>query len=552
MATAKTGKQCLAAGGARGVLSILRIAAMSVLALAFATPCASLAGVDYADGKIVDEKTQSPENAIRIWRIAAWRNDDFFAQVKLGNIYAGKKKADANISTYDPVEAYVWYFIATRPDQNPAPANYDSGGDDNDAPKATKVVIYKAEDTIRGLQEDAQKGRREMFALLTHEQQEDARNRIVYILASRGSGGFLSLAELFMYRYKKPKKECACVLRARGMKKFMADTWKFWHPNQVKQGVEPQYDREDFKIILQEEMRYDSKGNKEKDYPERCKNENGDWLALGSNVPLDCPKKLWVKDKPPADWVIHDYDDEEALMFATIAERLKHPLAASYIDSITGRIYYDDTKDYENNKDKYYALLDIVEQRAKLFVLPFEFYPAATVGDTPLSDERVPGFAERQALERFHRKMDDPRYQQAIVQALIATSHLPKSAKGAPSPAQFRGAVIAYQGSARFEQTGKLAPGQAVRLIQTAALYGDAPSQDALGVLYTEGEGVEANFPRAKDWFLAAARQQNCNAMKNLGHLYEKGVEGVPQNPLKAGYYKSMAAKCLTGGRGGK
>jgi hypothetical protein len=52
------------------------------------------------------------DEAIRLCRRAAWQDNDFFAQVKLGDIYSAKREDDKGY--YDPVEAYVWYFLATK------------------------------------------------------------------------------------------------------------------------------------------------------------------------------------------------------------------------------------------------------------------------------------------------------------------------------------------------------------------------------------------------------------------------------------------------------
>src|SRR5215510_5140668 len=42
-------------------------------------------------------------------RHAAWQNDDFWAQLALGHLYY----ASRDNSSWNPVEAYVWYFLAS-------------------------------------------------------------------------------------------------------------------------------------------------------------------------------------------------------------------------------------------------------------------------------------------------------------------------------------------------------------------------------------------------------------------------------------------------------
>ena len=60
---------------------------------------------DYADG---DQAKQSIalEDTVKIWRMAAWQQDDFFAQVALGDKYSQDE------SLKDTIEAYVWYYVS--------------------------------------------------------------------------------------------------------------------------------------------------------------------------------------------------------------------------------------------------------------------------------------------------------------------------------------------------------------------------------------------------------------------------------------------------------
>ncbi len=81
---------------------------------AIAAPLAVLAlgggaRADYADG-VYAQNHISLEVAIRVWRKSAWQTNDFLSQVKLGDVYANA----ADSRYYDPVEAYVWYFLAGR------------------------------------------------------------------------------------------------------------------------------------------------------------------------------------------------------------------------------------------------------------------------------------------------------------------------------------------------------------------------------------------------------------------------------------------------------
>ena len=126
---------------------------------------------DYADGNYALNHI-SLEVAVRIWRKAAWQNNDFLAQVKLGDIY--DNSSDGRY--YDPVEAYVWFYLAGR--NRTARAGY---WDD------------EAADVIHARRDHAQDKAGEILLTLSTEERTQARDRIVYILSCRGADGFLDL-----------------------------------------------------------------------------------------------------------------------------------------------------------------------------------------------------------------------------------------------------------------------------------------------------------------------------------------------------------------------
>lgn len=508
VATRIPDKRGVSASGWDKGTAILRIGVVAAFVLSLSLPLAL--GADYADGRVVESKTQSIDDALKVWRVAAWQNDDLFAEVKLGAIYADRNNADKGRSYYDPEEAYIWYFMATRADQH----FYSDDG--------------YAGNAISEWKQDAQANKEAMYALLTLEQKMDARARIIYILAGRGAEGFLSLAQLHKVLGPEPAPEIyACVYRPGWWRRWMNDIWRFWHP-----GIAPKRFRGDYVTIQKEDLEQKNDGEfieKEQDSA-LCKTRDGAWRNPPPLLPASAQDGA---NRPQPTYSVIVRNNEDALMYAYIAQKLEHPLAASYAYTIENDLYQD-------NGDAYKEIKERAKRRADLYTPPFEFYPGATAGDTPHSDERLPGFAERQALQKFQRKQDRA-YAPAIMRALFFTGHLSAPPKRRPGPADIAAAISDFQKSVRFDATGRLTPGQAVRLIQTAALYGDSQSQDALGVMYAKDEGVQQNFPRAERWFLAAARQQNCNAMRNLYFMYEKGVEGVPQDQVKAGYYKGLS-----------
>ena len=81
----------------------------------------------------------------------------------------------------------------------------------------------------------------------------------------------------------------------------------------------------------------------------------------------------------------------------------------------------------------------------------------------------------------------------------------------------------------------------AVRWFRAAADKGMAEAQNALGVCYFEGQGVEADYDEAVRLFKAAAEKGSHHAQNNLASRYYKG-EGVLLDYEKAVYWYEKAA----------
>ena len=133
------------------------------------------ARADFTDGLVASTKI-SQQAGIRIWRKSAWQEDDFLSAMKLGDIY-GDERGDNKF--YDPVEAYVWYYLAS------ISARIDENIDDG---FARRII---SNDFHRALSQQEK-----LMLLLTATQREDARNRIIYILSCRGADGFIRLGQI--------------------------------------------------------------------------------------------------------------------------------------------------------------------------------------------------------------------------------------------------------------------------------------------------------------------------------------------------------------------
>ena len=74
------------------------------------------------------------------------------------------------------------------------------------------------------------------------------------------------------------------------------------------------------------------------------------------------------------------------------------------------------------------------------------------------------------------------------------------------------------------------------------AQKGNAESQNRLGYLYENGEGVKKDYKKAVEWYLKAAEKDEPAAQFNLGVMYRKG-RGVQKNDRIARRWYEKAAK---------
>ena len=81
----------------------------------------------------------------------------------------------------------------------------------------------------------------------------------------------------------------------------------------------------------------------------------------------------------------------------------------------------------------------------------------------------------------------------------------------------------------------------AIAACKSAAEQGDAGCQNLMGILYSEGRGVQKNEPEAARWFRKAAEQGHGQACFNLGRAYHFGL-GVKQSNDEAAKWYGKAA----------
>ena len=83
---------------------------------------------------------------------------------------------------------------------------------------------------------------------------------------------------------------------------------------------------------------------------------------------------------------------------------------------------------------------------------------------------------------------------------------------------------------------------EAVKWYRKAADHGHANAQVNLGLAYDGGRGVEKDPKKAMEWYSRAARQGSAMAQNNIGSLYFKG-EGVKKDDKIAVEWYSKAAQ---------
>ena len=82
----------------------------------------------------------------------------------------------------------------------------------------------------------------------------------------------------------------------------------------------------------------------------------------------------------------------------------------------------------------------------------------------------------------------------------------------------------------------------AIRLWRPLADQGNAKAQNNLGIMYVRGDqGVPQDYALAVKWYRLAADQGNAGAQNNLGVMYDKG-QGVPQDYVQAHKWYNLGA----------
>lgn len=477
------------------------LAAMTVCSISIFTPVRA----DVAECERSYQYGRKDE-AIRLCRRAAWQENDFFAQIKLGDIYSAKRQDDKGY--YDPVEAFVWYFLATRNS-----AIFDH------------VHVDQAADAVVERLANADASSREIYRDLLQDERIDVRNRITYIQSCRGGEGFVLLGQLHDPKvaerhggYSTAPLQISDVYWRRpvgGRGPVMAPA----RPVQVS----PSYP-----TGTQPGSGYPG-GSTSSTYGgnfwsnKLC--SSSDWMGwLTGN---SCGTR-----GTDANGNVFGTSAIEAMVFYQLADRAGHPIAKTYIDALKNY-----NSGYSTGADaKPQSSEVLAKAKAQRWLAPFEFYAAETRyrGETPSglvhSDECTVNSRRAQALALGERLIPQ-QIRRDMLQFL-----------GFYRGDDLSRAIAKYQDFLGDPQTGKLTPVQLTRLIQIGAVRGSARAQRCLGVMYVKGIGVVTDYVRAEKWLLASAEQGDGEAMYALSELYTQGADGIDKSEDRAVRYRQGSA----------
>ncbi len=480
------------------------IAAMTVCSISIFTPVK-------ADVSECERSYQygRKDEAIRLCRRAAWQDNDFFAQVKLGDIYSAKRQDDKGY--YDPVEAFVWYFLAGRNS-----AIFDH------------VHLDPAADFVVSKLVAADAAAREIYRDLLQDERIDVRNRITYIESCRGGDGFVTLGQLhdpfIAQRHQ----------GSSGQQLTGVSDQPFWRrPVGRGTGLLPTR-------VVPAPSPYGSTTGTTGPYPGST-TSSSQFGADRWGSKLCSSSDWWGWLTPGSSCARYSTDNSgnvfpsssiEAMVFYQLADRAGHPVAKTYIEALKNW-----PGDYSAGSDQKPQNSDVLAKaKALRWLAPFEFYAAETRyrGETPSglvhSDECVVNSRRAQALALGEKLIPQP-IRRDMLQFL-----------GFYRGDDMTRAIAKYQDFLGDPQTGKLTPVQLTRLIQIGAVRGSARAQRCLGVMYVKGIGVITDYVRAEKWLLAAAEQGDGEAMFALSELYTQGADGIDKSEDRAVRYRQGSA----------
>ena len=184
--------------GGAGPVAIAAVAVLLILALLSMAACGERAPAVFrrADtanpcprpANLTGSEFNAQETGIRALRRAAFRGD-FFAQLELGGRYAALRATDKNLE--DPIESSVWLAMALANEDGFAPINRVERG-----MFGGWRPLSKYDDCRAWERQNAYQRLNVQLSRMTLTEQEEVRDRVIYVLSTQGADGYRTLARL--------------------------------------------------------------------------------------------------------------------------------------------------------------------------------------------------------------------------------------------------------------------------------------------------------------------------------------------------------------------
>lgn len=176
------------------VAGVLAVATLSVAACGDNSPSFMRRASDDSSNacprpaSLTGSEFNAQETGLRALRRAAFRGD-FFAQLELGGRYAAIRATDKNIE--DPIESSVWYAMALANEEGFAPINRVERG-----VFGGWRPLSKYDDCRAWERHTAYDRLNRQLSQMSREEQEEVRDRVIYVLSTQDAAGFRTLARL--------------------------------------------------------------------------------------------------------------------------------------------------------------------------------------------------------------------------------------------------------------------------------------------------------------------------------------------------------------------
>jgi TPR repeat protein len=468
----------------RSLLSSTAVGWAAILAIAFTLAIPNSAHADYVDGLRAFDRGDYSE-AVKLWRIGAWREDDLFSQYQLGVLYQNGEYVGQ-----DRIEAAVWFYMAAvNPSRN----------------GITTLALYNTLAT-KGL---SSRRRNALTAPMVPDERTEVKKRVIYIIASMGATGYVRLGELYdsgrWYLRGTPDDDLKDQIHTEFEAQLKKDPNGYASFLKAEAVLEPL--RQGFNGAFVQTREEDVLGGR-----------GGPVDAAEAAGGSDTDKK----QNAPRSFGI-ERNDTESLAYYIMAANLGHPIGSLLSENL--RLLVKER--YKTNATNIFAA---AERRAAEWQPPFEQYPSDHSDESKRDSSRAHALARMTEVElKF------------IQYSLRFLGFYAGGVDNAWGPATFT-AMRKYQSSIgeRITQPmtswNNLTPEQNIRLIREAAEQGHAISQNTLGTMYYKGIGEPINYVRARYWFEKSSAQGHNYALFNLGVLYRDGL-GVSVDQNQAATY---------------